>query len=141
MRRTGMLRFSEDEFAERKARRDAFNNGSRGRVVVPERDVLKAVLALLKHHPLVAFAYRSQSGLLRSLDDDARKVRVGFRGLSDIVGALRDGRWLAIECKSAAGRVSDDQAAFLDAVRAIGGVACVARNVDDVMGALEEEVT
>ena len=106
------------------------------RRVTPESDVLKAVLVLLKCHPAVAFAYRSQSGLLRSLDAEARMVRVGFRGLSDIVGALRDGRWLAIECKSARGVVSDDQAAFLEAVNAIGGVGIVARSVGDVMRAL-----
>lgn len=136
--KTGCLRFeSEDELRrEKQRRRERFNAGSRGRIATPEREVLAAVLALLKRHPRVAFAYRSQAGLLRSLDDGARNVRVGFRGLSDIVGALRDGRWLAVECKSARGVVSDEQAAFLEAVRAVGGVAVLAYSVDDVVRAL-----
>lgn len=139
-----VLRFeSEDELRRETAkRRDRFNSGSRGRLYTPERLVLAAVLELLKRHPKVAFAYRTQAGVLRSLDDEARRIRVGFRGLADIVGALRPrpgeaaGRWLAVECKSDRGRVSAEQSAFLQMVRAIGGVAVVAYSVDDVMEAL-----
>ena len=132
--RSRMLRLSEAQFTERQQRKTPAAGDERPRVL--ERDVLKSVLELLQRHPRVAFAFRAQSGLLQTIDQDPRMVRVGFRGLTDIVGGLRDGRWLAVECKSSTGVVTPDQRAFMEAVVAIGGVAIVAYSVDDVMRAL-----
>lgn len=42
------------------------------------------------------------------------------------------GRILAIEVKSKYGKVSDDQQTFLDTVRTAGGLAFIARSVEDV---------
>lgn len=151
MSRNGTLRFSEAEFAERKARRDAFNSGSRGRIVVPEREVQAAILELVKHHPSVAWAKRmsTASGFLLYADKfkelvaaghlkttDARFIRFGFPGMADVTGQLRDGRRLEIEAKSDSGKPTDDQVAFLDAVAGAGGVAFVARSIDDVVKGL-----
>ena len=52
-------------------------------------------------------------------------------GVSDILGVLR-GRFMAIEVKTATGRLSKSQAKFLDEVKANGGLALVARSVQDV---------
>lgn len=153
MSRNGTLRFeSEEQLRQFKAqRREAFNSGSRGRIVVPERDVVEAVMQLLKHHPSVAWAKRmsTASGFLLYADKfkqlvaaghlkstDARFIRFGFPGMADITGQLRAGRRLEIECKSDSGKPTDDQIAFLDAVNGAGGVAFVARSVDDVVRGL-----
>jgi len=140
-----MLRFSEDEFAEREARRERFKAG---KIAVPERDVLAAVLEFLRLHPSVAWATRSNVGcgyLLRADQyhrlvaagslkaGEARFMRFGFKGAADITGQLRDGKRLEVECKADRGVVSDDQAAFLQAVNGAGGVGIVARSVDDVV--------
>ena len=52
-------------------------------------------------------------------------------GVSDILGVLR-GRFIAIEVKTPTGRLSKSQAKFLDEVKANGGLALVARSVEDV---------
>lgn len=98
-----------------------------------ERDVLAAVLAALKIHPAVAWSQRMNVGAFR---DDDRYVRVGFVGCPDIIGQLRDGRFLAVEVKRPGGKATDEQAAFLSRVVAAGGVGFVARSVDDVVRCL-----
>jgi hypothetical protein len=98
-----------------------------------EKQVLSAVLAALRAHPAVAFAWRANTG---SFEVEGRRVRAGFRGQSDILGMLCDGRFLALECKRIGERPTPDQEAFLDRVRVNGGVALVATSVDDVMAAL-----
>lgn len=105
-----------------------------------EAQVLKAVLQLVKHHPKVALAWRQNSGTFqeRNRDGSVRYVRANTqRGMSDIMGTLRDGRTLAIECKSLSGRLAPHQREFLDQVRAAGGVAGVCRCVDDAVALLE----
>ena len=59
-----------------------------------------------------------------------------YPGVSDILGCHR-GRLLAIEVKAPEGRLSEKQQAFLDRVKAEGGIAFVARSVDDVIEHLD----
>ena len=58
------------------------------------------------------------------------------RGMSDIMGALMDGRTLAIEVKSRTGRMRPGQEEFLASIRAAGGVAGVCRSVEDAVALL-----
>jgi penicillin-binding protein-related factor A (putative recombinase) len=57
---------------------------------------------------------------------------MGEPGVSDIIGCYM-GRMLAIEIKAPNGKVSEHQREFLDRVNAAGGLAFVARSVDDVI--------
>ena len=57
------------------------------------------------------------------------------KGVSDIIGIYK-GRMLAIEVKTRRGRVSEYQQRFIDAVKRHGGIAFIARSVEDVMDAL-----
>ena len=52
-------------------------------------------------------------------------------GISDII-AVFAGRILFVECKADGGRLSREQAAFLERMRAKGHVAIVARSWEDV---------
>jgi hypothetical protein len=54
------------------------------------------------------------------------------KGVSDILGVLPNGRFLAIEVKSPKGSVTKDQQVFLDKVNASHGLAFVARSIRDV---------
>ena len=54
------------------------------------------------------------------------------KGVADIIGCFR-GRFLAIEVKNQKGKLSEYQEAFLENVRRSGGIAFVARNVQDVI--------
>jgi penicillin-binding protein-related factor A (putative recombinase) len=53
-------------------------------------------------------------------------------GVADILGVLKGGRILAIEVKSPTGKVSPHQQTFLDRINENGGLAFVARSIDDV---------
>lgn len=62
----------------------------------------------------------------------------GAKGVSDIIGIYK-GRFLAIELKAPRGYLSDDQKAFLAAVEAQGGIAFMAKSVEDVIRGLGVE--
>lgn len=101
-----------------------------------EAAALAEVLQALKHHPLVAWVERQNSGVARI---GGRFVRFGWRGCSDVLGQLTDGRLLAVECKAPKGRLQAEQAAFLSQVRRFGGVAFLARDCRDVLRELSAE--
>lgn len=54
-----------------------------------------------------------------------------IKGVSDILGVI-EGKFLAIEVKSAKGVISPEQRAFIARINSEGGIAFVARNVDQV---------
>jgi hypothetical protein len=58
-------------------------------------------------------------------------------GVSDILGILPSGRFLAIEVKSPTGRVSPHQQQFIERINAAGGLAFVARSVEEVHAEVE----
>lgn len=65
---------------------------------------------------------------------DARMQPYGLCvGSADILGIAPDGRFLAVEAKTATGRVSKEQQTFIDAVRRNGGIAGIARSVEDAL--------
>lgn len=100
----------------------------------PEAAALFEVLRALRNHPAVAWAERQNSGAYRT--PEGQFVRFGWPGCSDVIGQMRDGRLLAVEIKSPAGRLRPEQQQFLDLVNGAGGVAFVARNCADVRRAL-----
>lgn len=64
----------------------------------------------------------------------ARPFKAGVEGMSDLTGwTVKDGVavFTAIEVKTETGRVSPEQRAFIDTVQQAGGIAGVARSVDD----------
>ena len=83
-----------------------------------------------------ATVWRNNTGALK--DATGRLVRYGLcKGSSDIIGICPDGRFLAIEVKKSTGRATPDQVRFIEAVRAKGGRAGVARSVEDALRILE----
>lgn len=74
---------------------------------VYERDVLKAALKYLRHHPRVASVERTQSGVFA---EGNRTIRVGFVGKLDISGVLKGGRAFEFEAKRPGGKLSVAQA-------------------------------
>lgn len=87
-----------------------------------EAELTSAIRALLK--TVGVFAWKQWQGPMSQP-----------RGVSDIIG-LYKGRFIAIEIKTAGGRVTPEQDRFLEAVRRHGGVAFVARSIDDVIEGL-----
>jgi hypothetical protein len=101
----------------------------------PEQGVLNAVLKALRLHPAVSWVVRMNTGSCKM--PDGRYVRFGFPGCPDILGQMRDGRLLAIECKSARGRLTDEQEFVLAKIRANNGVSGVARSIADAIKIVE----
>lgn len=76
--------------------------------------------------------WRNNTGVLP--DRGGRPVRFGLCiGSSDIIGITPDGLFLAIECKTAMGQPTDAQIRFIEAVRAHGGRAGVARSGSEAL--------
>lgn len=101
-----------------------------------EAEVLSAVLALLRIHPKVGWVRRMNVGA--SENANGQYVAFGFKGCSDIIGQMKDGKFLAIECKREKGGIaSEAQLKFINTVRTYGGVAGIVRSVDEAQKILE----
>ena len=99
----------------------------------PEAAALAEVAQALRVHPAVCWVERQNTGAARV---GGRFIRFGWAGCSDLIGMMRDGRFMAVEVKAPKGRLRPEQAVFLDRVRAGGGVGFVARDLRDVVAAL-----
>ena len=95
----------------------------------PEAAALVEVLKALRAHPAVSWAERQNTGSARI---GGRFVRFGWPGCSDVLGMLRDGRFLAVECKSPTERLRPEQAVFLERFRASGGVGFMAPDLREL---------
>lgn len=63
---------------------------------------------------------------------NARPLHAGLCvGSSDLIGFTRDGRFLALEIKTDTGRPSPEQLNFIRVVREHGGLAGIARSIQD----------
>lgn len=108
-----------------------------------EHTVQDAVLRYLALDRRVAWARRINTGAHTAESVNAagrtvrRFVRYGFPGCADILGQMSDGRFLAVEVKAARGQLTEAQRDFLREVSAAGGVAILARSIEDVRAGLE----
>src|SRR4051812_18906242 len=109
-------------------------------VTETETDLVFRCLALLKHRGV--FAWRQNQGAMKKRDDHGvRTIRfTSINGVSDIIGVLPDGRFLAVECKRPGNVPSEDQQDFLDAVRRRGGIALVIYDVEDLANIVDREM-
>jgi len=73
-------------------------------------------------------------------DSTGRLVRFGFPGLSDIIGQLADGRFLAVEVKRPGKNPTETQKAFLDRVAKYSGVAYTVHSVDELDKFIKSEI-
>ena len=99
-----------------------------------EAEIQSACLGYLKAHPKVAWAERMNVGNFRL--KGSSWVRFGFKGLSDIIGQLKNGIFLAVEVKRPGEAPTEDQQKFLDMVENNGGLSIIAQCVDDVRDGL-----
>lgn len=68
-----------------------------------------------------------------------RKFKNQLRGVSDILGILPDGKFLAIECKTKNTARSKEQQDFIVDINNTGGTGLFAMTVDDVLEILKEK--
>lgn len=97
-----------------------------------ENVVKNEILEYLRLCKIYAWSNNTGAVSVRSPRGRDRFIRFGKPGSSDILGIMPDGRFIAIECKAERGRLSVMQRDFLEDIRSRGGVAFVARGVEDV---------
>lgn len=95
-----------------------------------EGDLVKAAIEYLRMKGVLC--WRNQSGSVVSQASGCR-VRMSAPGVSDIIGVLKDGRVLAVECKMKGREPTYEQLEFLASVKSRGGVAIVAYSVEEIM--------
>lgn len=92
-------------------------------------DLVHSCLLALSPHGL--FWSNDTPGLV--YDRNGNPFKAGLTGSSDIIGCLvPSGRFVAVECKTGAGKLSTPQRRFRDAVHRAGGIFLEARSVDDL---------
>lgn len=95
-----------------------------------EAAALAEVLKALRTHPNVAWVERMNSGAFKAGN---RFIRFGFAGCPDVIGMLRDGRFLGVEVKAPNGKLRPEQQLFIELVNNHGGIAFVAKDCRDVL--------
>ena len=99
-----------------------------------ESDSLTEVLQALRTHNTVAWVRRQNTAAAKV---GGRFVKFGWAGCTDLLGIMKDGRLLAVECKRPkGGRLSTEQAHFIEMVSQFGGCAFVANGAIDVFNNL-----
>jgi hypothetical protein len=102
-----------------------------------ETDLVRTCLQLLRLRGILAWRVNSGAALGEHRGK-RRFVRFNTaRGCSDILGILPGGRFLAVEAKLPGRQPTADQAAFLGAVEAAGGLAIVVHELGELQKALE----
>lgn len=100
-----------------------------------ESDVQSSCLEYLRMRRI--FHWRQNSGAFKTRSGGWLKC-CSIKGVSDILGILPDGRFLAVECKrEGGGRLSPEQKEFLMNINANGGLGIVVHSVDELAKALE----
>lgn len=101
--------------------------------IIPESYIEAQIFAYLKGNGIFVWKvdsvgiYDPKRKIFRTNSNPNR-----IKGVSDIIGVLPGGRILAIEVKNKRGVVSPEQKSFVANVVAHGGLAMIARSVEDV---------
>ena len=102
--------------------RHGFGGDRMNQQALKEKDITKQIRSVLKTFGI--FHWKVWQGLGST------------PGVPDIVGILKDGRFLGIEVKTEKGRLSDHQIRFIKNIQDAGGIAFVARSLEDVIEGL-----
>ena len=107
---------------------------------LPESKILRETLLALSRAG--ALVQRNNSGLL--IGADGRRVRVGVKGAADILACMpvgwgvRVGVFIAVECKSATGRLSKAQKNYRTAALKAGALHFIVKSEDDIAAMIHE---
>lgn len=110
---------------------------TRSSPIISEKLIEKSILQWLSVKGIKAWKNHSV-GIFDPRQGQFRAIRGQFtqKGTADILGILPDGKFLAIEVKSEKGRVTDEQAQFIDDILHRNGFAIIARSLDEVIAAV-----
>jgi len=95
-----------------------------------ERTIQDACLEFLGFHPMVAWVHTTTSGTMKRRGS---WIKVGYPGMGDIIGQLRDGRILSVECKTLGKKPDKNQYDFMDMVNRNNGLALWCDSIEMLM--------
>lgn len=106
-----------------------------------EQDLVNLCLQWLRLHRCMVWR-QNQGGMTISGPGKSRFMRFCHQdGISDIIGLLPTGRFLAVECKQPGKKPTDNQDEFLREVVATRGVAICVTSLQDLQTKLEAELS
>lgn len=111
------------------------------KVKATETQIVASCLQALMLHRCVAWVNRMNVGAVKIKNEGKERfVRFAFKGCSDIIGQLTDGRFLAVECKVQGNKMTEAQQGFLDKVALHNGVSGVAYSSQDALDIVDAAI-
>lgn len=101
-----------------------------------ESDIQRSIMLALSQAGCLI--WRNNSGILKNPAGIPIKFGVGNPGGSDLIGIAPGGRFIAIEVKTPRGRATPEQIRFIEAVKKHGGIAGIARSVEDALSLINQ---
>lgn len=98
-----------------------------------EQALVNQIIAYLKLSG--HYVWRQNTGAMTT--KEGRFVKFGHKGISDVLGIAKDGRFIAVEAKVGKNKPTRFQSDFLQEVKDRGGYATVAYDLQDVINLLE----
>ena len=100
-----------------------------------EQDIQRLIMLALSEAGCLIF--RNNVGVLKNAA--GIPIRFGLAvGSSDLIGIAPGGRFLAVEIKTPTGKATPEQLLFIEAVRARGGIAGIARSPAEALALLAQ---
>lgn len=100
-----------------------------------EMDILRLIMIELSARGCTV--WRNNVGTLKN--SAGIPIKFGLCvGSSDLIGITQDGRFLAVEVKTEKGRIRPEQIRFIDHIKSKGGLAGIARSVEDAVKIISE---
>lgn len=100
-----------------------------------EQDIQRLIMLALSEAGCLIF--RNNVGVLKNAA--GIPIRFGLAvGSSDLIGIDPGGRFLAVEIKTPTGKATPEQLRFIEAVRARGGIAGIARSPAEALALLAQ---
>lgn len=100
-----------------------------------ESDIQRLIMLAMSEAGCLIF--RNNVGVLKNAA--GIPIRFGLAvGSSDLIGITPTGRFLAVEIKTSKGRATPEQMRFIEAVRARGGIAGIARSPAEALALLAQ---
>ena len=100
-----------------------------------EQDIQRLIMLALSEAGCLI--WRNNTGVLKN----AAGIPIKFGlcvGSSDLIGLTPTGRFLAVEIKTPTGKATPEQIRFIEAVRARGGIAGIARSPAEALALLAD---
>lgn len=101
-----------------------------------ESKLQKEIIDYLKIRGCVVFKHRNV-GIYKQSTGKYIPLSAGEKGISDIIGCMPDGKFIAIEVKAEKGKPSENQIEFLEKVKKNKGISILAYSITDVFDKLE----